>query len=203
MTRKSNVGGLVGEGDNLILTNCYYDTISSGQTTGIGKIGTTITGNVNGVSSTELNDLIENGILNKINPIKGMNIYGQNFTIQIGIDSSDNSKITFNTEFSFANLSLDLTSADSARDALSQIDDYIKQINEKQTELGSAYNRLDSAIESIGVNIENLTSSQSTIRDADIAEESSEYIRMQILQQASATLLATANQTPSIALQLL
>ena len=203
VTGKSNVGGLIGEGDNLILTNCYYDTMSSGQTTGIGKIGTTITGNVNGVSSTELNDLIENGILNKINPIKGMNIYGQNFTIQIGIDSSDNSKITFNTEFSFANLSLDLTSADSARDALSQIDDYIKQINEKQTELGSAYNRLDSAIESIGVNIENLTSSQSTIRDADIAEESSEYIRMQILQQASATLLATANQTPSIALQLL
>ena len=203
VTGKSNVGGLIGEGDNLILTNCYYDTISSGQTTGIGKIGTTITGNVNGVSSTELNDLIENGILNKINPIKGMNIYGQNFTIQIGIDSSDNSKITFSTEFSFANLNLDLTSADSARDALSQIDDYIKQINEKQTELGSAYNRLDSAIESIGVNIENLTSSQSTIRDADIAEESSEYIRNQILQQAAATLLATANQTPSIALQLL
>ena len=44
---------------------------------------------------------------------------------------------------------------------------------------------------------------QSTIRDADIAEVSSEYIRQQILQQASATLLATANQTPVIAIQLL
>ena len=43
----------------------------------------------------------------------------------------------------------------------------------------------------------------STIRDADIAEESSAYIRSQILQQASATLLAAANQSPSIALQLL
>ena len=43
----------------------------------------------------------------------------------------------------------------------------------------------------------------STIRDADIAEVSSEYIKMQILQQASSTLLATANQTPSIALQLI
>ena len=42
-----------------------------------------------------------------------------------------------------------------------------------------------------------------TIKDADIAQVSSEYIRQQILQQASATLLATANQTPSIALQLL
>ena len=79
----------------------------------------------------------------------------------------------------------------------------IKNINEKQTQLGSAYNRLESVIESIGVSIDNLTSTRSTIRDADIAEESSAYIRNQILQQAAATLLATANQTPSIALQLL
>ena len=56
---------------------------------------------------------------------------------------------------------------------------------------------------SIAVSIDNLTSSQSTIRDADIAEVSSEYIRNQILQQASATLLATANQSPSFALQLI
>ena len=47
------------------------------------------------------------------------------------------------------------------------------------------------------------TVSRSTIRDADIAEVSSHYIQQQILQQASATLLATANQTPSIALQLI
>ena len=60
-----------------------------------------------------------------------------------------------------------------------------------------------SAIESIGVNINNLTSTQSTIKDADVAELSSEYIRNQILQQASATLLATANQNLSIALQLI
>ena len=60
-----------------------------------------------------------------------------------------------------------------------------------------------SAIESIGVNINNLTSTQSTIKDADVAELSSEYIRNQILQQASATLLATANQNPLIALQLI
>lgn len=60
-----------------------------------------------------------------------------------------------------------------------------------------------SALEQIKVSYDNLVSTQSTIRDADIAEESSAYIRSQILQQASATLLATANQSPSIALQLL
>lgn len=60
-----------------------------------------------------------------------------------------------------------------------------------------------SALEQIKVSYDNLVSTQSTIRDADIAEESSAYIRSQILQQASATLLAAANQSPSIALQLL
>ena len=64
-------------------------------------------------------------------------------------------------------------------------------------------NRLESALESISVNIENLTSSLSTIRDADIAEISSTYIQQQILQQAAATLMSTANQSPAIALQLI
>ena len=58
-------------------------------------------------------------------------------------------------------------------------------------------------MEALRTDIENLTSTRSTIRDADIAEESSAYIRSQILQQAAATLLATANQTPAIALELL
>ena len=64
-------------------------------------------------------------------------------------------------------------------------------------------NRLLSVLEEINTKQDNLISMQSTIRDADIAEVSSEYIRQQILQQASATLLATANQTPVIAIQLL
>ena len=53
------------------------------------------------------------------------------------------------------------------------------------------------------VNIQNLASSRSTIRDADMEKLSSTYIQQQILQEASATLLATANQSPAIALQLI
>ena len=64
-------------------------------------------------------------------------------------------------------------------------------------------NRLDSAADALDVQYSNVTSSLSTIRDADIAEESSNYIKAQILQQASSSLLATANQTPSIALNLI
>ena len=86
---------------------------------------------------------------------------------------------------------------------LDKIDAVINEISARTTTLGSAQNRIDSAIESIAVQSENITSSLSTLRDADVAEESSAYIKAQILQQASATLLATANQTPSIALNLL
>ena len=72
-----------------------------------------------------------------------------------------------------------------------------------QTMIGASSNRLESVLDSITTSIENLTSSLSTIRDADIAKESTDYIRHQILQNDCATLLATANQSPSIALSLI
>ena len=122
-------------------------------------------------------------------------------TLQVGIKSDSSCQITFDTIFKF-----DLSAIEgniASDEALAAINDFTNLLSEKSTQLGAVQNRLDSAIESITVNMENLTSSLSTIRDADIAEVSSEYIRQQILQQASATLLATANQSPSIALQLI
>ena len=89
------------------------------------------------------------------------------------------------------------------KEMLDKIDAVISEISARSTTLGAAQNRIESAIESIGVQSENLTSSLSTIRDADVASESSTYIKAQILQQASATLLAAANQSPSIALNLI
>jgi len=86
---------------------------------------------------------------------------------------------------------------------LTAIDAALKTISTRATELGSAQNRVDSALTSLSVQSENLTSSLSTIKDSDVAAESSAYIKAQILQQASATLLATANQAPSIALNLI
>ncbi len=74
---------------------------------------------------------------------------------------------------------------------LSAIDDFINLLSEKQTELGSVSNRLDSVLDEILIQQDNLVASRSTIRDADIAEVSSQYIQQQILQEASATLLAS------------
>lgn len=90
-----------------------------------------------------------------------------------------------------------------ANKMLAYIDEAINEISRRTTAIGAAQNRVDSAISAIDVQSQNLTSSLSTLRDTDVAEESSSYIQAQILQQASATLLATANQTPSIALNLI
>jgi len=83
------------------------------------------------------------------------------------------------------------------------IDNAIAEISRRATRIGATQSRITSAIDAIDIQSQNLTSSLSTLRDTDVASESSKYVQSQILQQASATLLATANQTPSIALNLI
>ena len=110
--------------------------------------------------------------------------------------------IAVDTRFDFA-LDVDVTTAESASNALAEIDDWLKEVSSMQTHIGASSNRLESVLDSIQANIESLTTSLSTMRDADIAKESTNYLQQQILQNACATLLSTANQTPSIALALI
>lgn len=208
VTGSVSVGGLVGVAYFTPTLNGYYDSQKTGQTVGVGTGG--YTGTVTGVTTAELEELIKNGTLPQYNYGGGTGgtgggVFGGSYevTLQVGIHSDKSSSITVDVGIGKIDLNIDVTTSDGARNALTMLDEYLKNINEKQTQLGSAYNRLESVIESIGVSIDNLTSTRSTIQDADIAEESSAYIRNQILQQASVTLLATANQTPAIALQLL
>ena len=63
---------------------------------------------------------------------------------------------------------------------------------EQLLNIGTTINRLETVIEAQGLKMNNLISTRSTLRDADVAEESSNYIRYQILQQASATLLSSS-----------
>ena len=83
------------------------------------------------------------------------------------------------------------------------IDVAIDNVSLRVTQIGAYMNRLDSAIDSTAVQRENLTEANATIKDSDVATASSDYIKFQILQQSTATLLSTANQSPSIALQLI
>ena len=198
VTGNANVGGLLGSG-GVPLDNAYY-TDTTGQTNGIGS-GTPSSGTAQLVTMDGLHELISQGILPDYKSKTVDKGSSKTYSLQIGINSDSSSQISF--ELSGIDISvldsLDLTDINS----LSTIDNVLKNINEQQTKLGAVENRLESALEQIGVAYDNLVSTQSTIRDADIAEESSAYIRNQILQQAAATLMTTANQTPAIALQLL
>ena len=198
VTGNANVGGLLGYG-GVPLDNAYY-TDTTGQTNGIGS-GTPSSGTAQLVTMDGLHELISQGILPDYKSKTVDKGSSKTYSLQIGINSDSSSQISF--ELSGIDISaldgLDLEEAN----ALSTIDEVLKSINAEQTKLGALENRLESALEQIGVSYDNLVSTQSTIRDADIAEESSAYIRNQILQQAAATLMTTANQTPAIALQLL
>ena len=91
----------------------------------------------------------------------------------------------------------------TAQAFLSNIDKALEDVTDRKTSIGAAQQRVSSAMEVTKVMSNNLTSAKSLIEDADIAKESSNYIKNQILQQTASSLLATANQNPSIALSLI
>ncbi len=95
------------------------------------------------------------------------------------------------------------TATATAAAHLEKFDNAIKTISTRITNIGAAQNKVESAMDALTTQTQNITSSLSTLRDTDVSKESSAYIQAQILQQASATLLSTANQAPSIALSLL
>lgn len=74
---------------------------------------------------------------------------------------------------------------------------------ERRGIVGAMINRLESVAQNLQIGIENLSAAESRIRDVDVAAESTELVRNQILQQSASAMLAQANTSPSIALQLL
>ena len=111
--------------------------------------------------------------------------------LKIDIGSGDDKFIHITIDFSTIGFTVDLSTAKSALESLEAIDDMLKTVSEQLLNIGSTINRLESVAEAQVLKLNNLISFRSTMQDADIAEESSNYIRYQILQQASSTLLAS------------
>jgi len=105
-----------------------------------------------------------------------------------------------------AALGVNLTSvADkaSAQNALSSIDQAIVSVSAMRADFGAIQNRLQSVISNIQVSVENMASANSRIRDVDVAEETSDFTKNNILLQAGTAVLAQANQSSNTALSLL
>ena len=97
----------------------------------------------------------------------------------------------------------DVTSADNAKAAISIINNAIDIISSMRSDFGALQNRLEHTINNLGVQTENITASESRIRDVDMAQEMMAYTKNNILVQASQAMLAQANQVPQGVLQLL
>ncbi|MGM7449092.1 flagellin [Idiomarina sp. ST20R2A10] len=98
---------------------------------------------------------------------------------------------------------IDISTYDGSQDALGTIDAAIAQIDAQRADLGAVQNRFQSTIRNQSNIAENLEGAKSRIKDADFAAETAKLTQAQILQQASQTILAQANQRPQAALQLL
>ena len=95
------------------------------------------------------------------------------------------------------------TAGSGASAGIDAIDLAIKTVSSTRADLGAIQNRFDHTINNLNVAVENLTASESRIRDADMAQEMVQYTRNQILSQAGTAMLAQANQASQGVLQLL
>jgi flagellin len=129
-------------------------------------------------------------------------------TFQVGIRNvAANDRIAVTTiSATGANLgvsSLTISSQASAQTALATIDTAIERVSTARATLGAAGNRLNTVTQTIRTASENLSAANSRIRDVDVAEETSQLSRTQILMQAGISVLSQANQMPQMALKLL
>lgn len=86
---------------------------------------------------------------------------------------------------------------------LASVDTAIAQVSTFRAKLGASQNQMEHAVNSVAVSVENLSASESRIRDADIAMVSSQLVARQIMQQAGVSVLSQANTAPQAVLQLL
>lgn len=91
----------------------------------------------------------------------------------------------------------------AAQENLKFLDLAVRKINENRSVLGALQNRLTSTINNLAVYDENLSTANSRIRDTDIAQESTNLVKQNILTQSNVAVLGQANQTPQLALSLL
>lgn len=130
--------------------------------------------------------------------------------IQVGIHNDpSNNRITYDsssTDSTLESLALrgeTIASKEGAQLSLAKLDDALVRINGTRASLGALQNRLQSASNSIAIAEENFSAANSRIRDVDVAQETADMAKNNILSQAGVSVLSQANQSSSFALKLL
>ncbi len=134
---------------------------------------------------------------------------GSQIIFQVGLNNTGSDQITLTfgglalTQLLAATTNVAGATAGSALNSIGRIDAAIGIISTERAKYGAAMNRLDVTVSSIQTMRVNLSAANSRIRDVDVAEETSQLSRNQVLSQAGVSVLAQANQLPQMAMQLL
>jgi flagellin len=182
----------------------------------------------NGTLSTDDQDAIASEVFQIASEVKsittdtkfnGTAVFGSaGFTFQVG--ANDGETIATNptdlsgsisgaaglsdiTSLADANAAKTALASGGSLQAISSIDDAIKNVSTARADLGAVQNRLEHRLNNLATYQENLTASESRIRDVDMAEEMTKFTKLNILQQAGTSMLAQANQAPQGVLSLL
>ncbi len=126
---------------------------------------------------------------------------------QINVDLVNTSKIMTDAGITSANISSmkagTSDGTEAARTMMSNIDAALAKVNSARSTLGAQQNRLESTSANLSNTVENITAAESRIRDTDVASEMVQLSKLNILAQASQSMLAQANQQPQSILQLM
>jgi flagellin len=122
----------------------------------------------------------------------------------LGVDriSFDAFKLDVNTD-KLGLEELTVNTKQQAQRSLAAIDSAIEEVSSTRAELGAIENRLTSTIRNLGISVENLSAARSRVKDVDVADETAELTKHNILMQAGTSVLMQANSVPKLALSLL
>jgi flagellin len=157
---------------------------------------------------SEIKDIQKNTSFNGIKLLDGTNA---SISLQVGANSGETISVTTSDVLSGAGMSAvaNMTSASGTGTgtfggmSLDDIDKAIGEVSDRRASFGAVQNRLEHRLNNLATYQENLTASESRIRDVDMAKEMVNFSKYQILQQAGTSMLAQANQAPQGVLSLL
>ncbi len=137
----------------------------------------------------------------------GGGVAAANLDFQVGINNGDVINISIDTG-NFSDLigggvPTDISTQANAQTATGEIDTAMDAVNAARAEIGSLQNRLDFASSNLATSIENTEAARSTLMDVDVAAEITRFTSEQVLIQSGVSMLAQANQQPSLLLRLL
>ncbi len=197
-------GGMAEVGNILVRfrelsTQAASDTLSNTERGFIDKEVQQLSQEVNRISN-----------VTEFNGHKLLNGTGDQMEIQVGLNNDpENDRFKYapeKTNVAMSHLGIEgITVADkaSAQGNLTKIDDAIKTLSENRAELGALQNRLQSSVNSMNVYDENMSAARSRIYDVDMASETAELTKENILSQAGVSVLSQANQNNMMALKLI